>query len=91
MVFYAMKSSLQHYRIIECVRLEETLKPIHFHPPAMGKAANHQIRLPRAALNTFTDRASAAPPGNLCQSLTTLLSWKRPQRSFSPPTINIAH
>lgn len=44
-------SCLQHgvvavHRIIECVGLEGTWKPIQFQPPAVGRAAIHWIRLP---------------------------------------------
>ena len=38
-------------RIIEWLRLEGTLKITQFQPPAMGRAAPHQLRLPRAPSN----------------------------------------
>ena len=45
--------------ITERLRLEGTLKIIELQPPAMGRAATHQIRLPRApsklALNASRD------------------------------------
>ena len=45
-------------------------------PPAMGRVANHQARLPRAtsslALNASRDGASTASLGNLFQYVTTL-------------------
>ena len=41
----------KRYRIIEWLRLEWTLKPTQFQPPAMGRAATQQLRLPRAPSN----------------------------------------
>lgn len=44
-----------------------------FQAPAMGRAASHQIRLPKAlALNTSRDAASTALLGRTFQCLTTL-------------------
>jgi len=49
--------------------LEGTLKIIQFQPPAVGKVASHEVRLPRApsnlALNTSKDGISTASLGNL--------------------------
>jgi len=36
---------------IEWFVLEETLKPTQLQPPAMGRAAPHQLRIPRAPSN----------------------------------------
>ena len=44
------------YWIIEWLRLEGTLKIIQFQPSAMGRAATHQIRLPRAPSNLQTQQ-----------------------------------
>ena len=64
------------YWIIEWLRLEGTLKIIQFQPSAMGRAATHQIRLPRApfnlTLNVSRDGTATASLGSLCQFLTTL-------------------
>jgi len=38
-------------RIIEWFRLEGITKPTQFEPPALGRAATHQIRLPSAPAN----------------------------------------
>ena len=40
-----------HHRITEWFGLEGILKPTQFQPPAMGRAATHQLRLPRAPSN----------------------------------------
>ena len=65
-----------NHRITDWFRLEGTLKPIQFHPPAMGRDTSHQPRLPKApsslALSTSRDGASTASLGSLCQCLTTL-------------------
>ena len=49
---------------MEWLGLEGTLKTIQFQPPAMGRIATHQIRLPRApsslALSTSKDGAPTA-------------------------------
>jgi len=48
--------------------LEGTFKVIRFQPPAMGRAATHQLRLPRApsilALNTSRNGAPTAALGS---------------------------
>jgi len=46
------------YRIVERLGLERTLKPTQLQPRAMGRAAPHQLRLPRTpsmALSTSRD------------------------------------
>jgi len=58
---------LANHRITECLELEGTLKTTQFQPPAMDRAATHQIRLPRAlsnpALNAFRNGASTTSLG----------------------------
>jgi len=53
------------YRTMEWLRLEGTLKPTQHQPAAMGRAATHQLRLPRAtsnlALSTSRDGALQLP------------------------------
>jgi len=55
--------------VIGQLRLEETLKTVELYPPAVGRAATHQLRLPRApsnqALNTPKDGSSMASLGSL--------------------------
>ena len=61
---------------IEWLRLEGTLKPIQFQPPAVGRAATLQPRLPGApsslAWNTSRDGPATAFLSSLCQCLTAL-------------------
>jgi len=42
------KGVLHNHRITEWLRLEGNLKPAQSRPPAMERAAPHQLRLPRA-------------------------------------------
>ena len=60
--------------IIERLGLEETLKLIQFHPPAMGTDPFHQPRLLKAPSNLALNpaRAATASLSNLCQGLTTV-------------------
>lgn len=63
-------------RIIEWIRLEETLKIIEFNLPAIGRITTHQIRLPTApynmALNASRDGASSSSLGSMFQCLIIL-------------------
>jgi len=51
----------ENHRIIKWLELEGTLRIIKFQPPAAGRAASHQLTLPRApsnlALSTSRDGA----------------------------------
>ena len=80
---------LCNYRIKEWLRLEGTLKITQFQPSAMGRAARHQLRLPRApshlALSTCSDGASTASPDSLFQGVTTL--WVK--TFFRTPNLNL--
>ena len=62
--------------------VEKTLRIIQFQPPAMVRAATHQIRLPRAppnlACNISRDHTSSDSLGNMFQGLTTLGEKKFP-------------
>ena len=63
-------------KVIEWLGLEKTLKIIELQPPAVGRVAIHEIRLPGApanlVLNTSRDGAPTALLGNLFQCLTAL-------------------
>ena len=47
---------------IEWLRLEGTLKPIQFQPPAVGRAATQQLRLPRAPSNLALSTSRGGTP-----------------------------
>ena len=67
---WALKESFPQnvHRITEWLELEGTLKLIQFQLPATGRAATHQLRLPRApsslALNTSRNGAFTASLGS---------------------------
>jgi len=68
-------------RITEWLELEDTLKPIQFQPPAMGRVATLQSRLPRAlsslALGTSEDGAPTASLGSQicdCRGLSNVVN-----------------
>jgi len=76
-----MEMFLNHrinHRFVEWLGWEEASMPIQTSPPAMGRAAPHQLRLPRAppnpAWSTYREWGTTAPPSQLLFSIKHCIS-----------------
>jgi len=67
-----------NHHIAEWLGLEGPLKPPHFQPPAVGRAAPRQLRLPRAPSNLALTPPQMAHPQPLWAAVQHLTeyNWK---------------
>lgn len=86
-ILYQALQCYSFHRFTEWFRLERTLKPIWFQPPAMGTAATLQAQAGPSdlALNSSRDGAPTASLGSLCQCLTSPWEFPSTISSKSPP------
>ena len=62
LLFFCVGSVSEYGVVIERLRLEGTLKPTQSQPRALGRAASHQLRLPRAPSNLALSACRGGAP-----------------------------